>query len=193
MRSDTDVFHFQEQGRFNPAAPGDRLPTSVYGAALDYLVIACTDLVFTHNKQVLLAQRDRPPRASWWVVGGRMAAGETPVEAALRKAREEARLSLTGDRLRCIGVYSTCFAMRHQPPQQNGVHTLNVTYQIELTTAEQAAIVLDAEEYSAWQWVDADKVGSTLAADNANHDPTNHDAMDQALLQIIQDLGHPLS
>ena len=69
-----DVLHFQEQGRFNPVAPGDRLSTSVYGTALDHLVIACTDLVFTHKSWVLLAQRDRPPRASlvddWGQNGG---------------------------------------------------------------------------------------------------------------------------
>lgn len=188
LRNDRDVLHFQEQGRVNPASPSDRLPLPVYSAALDHLVVACTDLVFTHKTQVLLAQRRRPPRPSWWIIGGRMAAGETPIEAALRKAREEAHLILTGDRLRCIGVYSTCFAERYQPPQRNGVHTLNVTYQIELTEVEQSAIVLDAEEYSAWQWVDVAEVGSVLAPDS-----TKHDAMDIALLQVIQDLGYLLS
>jgi 8-oxo-dGTP pyrophosphatase MutT (NUDIX family) len=176
--------HFQEQGRFNPAAPGDRLPASVYGTALDHLVIACTDLVFTYKNRVLLAQRDRPPRASWWIIGGRMAAGEAPIAAALRKASEEAQLHLSDDRLRYIGVYSTCFATRHQPPQQNGLHSLNVTYHIELTETEQAAIVLDSEEYSDWRWVENGEIASMLASDEAKND-----AMDQALLQVIRDLG----
>ena len=136
----SDIPHFQEQGRTNPVSASDRMSTAVYGTALDYLVIACVDLVFTHQNRVLLAKRDRPPRNSWWIIGGRMAAGEAPVVAALRKAAEEAQLSqLTADRCRCIGVYSTCFANRHQPPQEHGLHSLNVVYHVELTAAEKAA------------------------------------------------------
>ena len=128
-----------------------------------------------------------------------MAAGEAPVETALRKASEEAQLNLTGDRLRYIGVYSTCFATRHQPPQKNGLHSLNVTYQVELTEREQAALVLDAEEYSDWRWVKANEIASMLASSHgsshgssrgSNHGSDGEkDAIDQALLQVIQDLG----
>ncbi|HEY9640390.1 MAG TPA: NUDIX hydrolase [Coleofasciculaceae cyanobacterium] len=175
----SNVPHFQEQGRINPVSPSDRLSVEVYSTALDYLVIACVDLVLTHQDQVLLTQRDRPPRASWWIVGGRMAAGEAPVAAVLRKAAEEAQLSLTPDRCSYIGVYSTCFASRHQPPQQHGLHSVNLVYQIELTAAEQAAIALDPEEYSSWQWLDLQQISRLL-------DP--QEAMDLALLNVMKDL-----
>ncbi|MBI4781809.1 MAG: NUDIX hydrolase [Oscillatoriophycideae cyanobacterium NC_groundwater_1537_Pr4_S-0.65um_50_18] len=180
------VLHFQEKGRINPVAAGDRMMADAYGMALDHLVITCVDLVLTYQNRVLLTQRQRPPRASWWLIGGRMMAGEAPTEAALRKASEEANLQdLTADRLRYVGAYSTCFATRHQPPQHHGLHSLNLTYQLELTEAEQGAIVLIPEEYSDWRWVEVTQVAAILA-----EDVSSDAAIDQALLRVIQDLDH---
>ncbi len=56
-----DVPHFEEEGRANPINPGDRMPAKEYGLALDYLVFACVDLVFTCGNQVLLAKRPSIP------------------------------------------------------------------------------------------------------------------------------------
>ncbi|MBD3881840.1 NUDIX hydrolase [Phormidium tenue FACHB-886] len=174
------VPHFQEHDRFNPVTSSDRLPAEVYGAALDYLVIGCVDLVFTCQSQVLLAKRNRPPRASWWLIGGRMTAGEPPVQAAIRKAAEEANLKmLSPDRFQLIGVYSTCFASRSQPPQRHGLHSLNITYQIELSEFEKDAIDLDPSEYEAWEWVELEQVGDRLET---------WEPMDEALLQVLKSL-----
>ena len=171
--------HFQEKNRLNPYTPSDRMPIETYSKALDYLVIGCVDLVFTSRSQVLLAQRDRPPRASWWLIGGRMTAGETPEQATIRKAAEEASLEISPDRLQWIGVYSTCFATRFQAPQQHGLHSLNLTYRVELDTAEKDAIALDRSEYCAWEWMDLARVGDRLEA---------NDGMDEALLHVLHDL-----
>ena len=172
------VPHFQEKDRSNPYTSGDRMPVETYSKALDYLVIGCVDLVFTCRSQVLLAQRDRPPRASWWLIGGRMTAGETPEQAAIRKAAEEASLDILPDRLQFVGVYSTCFATRFQAPQEHGLHSLNLTYRVELTAAEQGAIALDRSEYCAWEWVELAQVGDRLEV---------QDRIDAALLQILKD------
>jgi ADP-ribose pyrophosphatase YjhB (NUDIX family) len=171
------LFHFQEPERKNPVTPGDRIPESTYGLALDHLVIACVDLVFTTGTAVLLGKRHRYPRPDWWVIGGRMAAGESPQQAAIRKASQEAGLHLEPDRLKWIGVYSTCFATRHQPPQSHGVHTLNLAYRVELTTPEQQHVVLSADEYVTWQWVELDQIANFLEGDRV---------MDKALIQMVQ-------
>ncbi|XGV99225.1 MAG: NUDIX domain-containing protein [Leptolyngbya sp. BL-A-14] len=175
-----DVPHFQEAGRINPVSSDDRMPEAVYSTALDFLVFACVDLVFTHQHQILLAKRNTEPRSSWWIVGGRMAAGEAPTTTAIRKARQEAQLTnLDTDRFRCIGVYSTCFATRRQAPKHHGSHSLNVTYQIELTAQEKERVNLRSDEYDTWQWLDLANVNSLLQSD---------DAIDQALLRVISDL-----
>lgn len=172
--------HFEEAGRMNPKTGRDRLPEQVYSLALDHLVLTCVDLALVYHQQVLLARRNQYPRKSWWLVGGRMIAGEDPLVTAQRKASEEAGLSLTRDRFHYVGVYSTCFALREQAPQHHGSHTVNLTYQVSLTADEKASLKLSAQEYETdYQWVDLDQVEGCLEAG---------DRMDQALLEIIDDI-----
>lgn len=176
-----EVPHFEERGRVNPVQADDRLPQPIYSAALDYLVFACVDLVLTHQTQILLAMRKTEPRRSWWIIGGRMTAGESPLATAQRKAAQEASLlNLEPSRFQYIGVYSTCFARRAQAPQQHGSHSLNITYQLEVTRSEHAQICLNASEYETWQWIDRPAIALLL-------NPT--EPLDAALLRIMQDLA----
>ena len=170
--------HFQDPDRLNPATSGDRLPTEIYSQALDHLVIACVDIVLTYQTEIFLAKRNHPPRPSWWILGGRMVAGEAPLAAASRKIREEAALDISSDRLQFIGVYSTCFAHRQQPPQQNGLHSLNITYQVELTAVEKAQLQLSTAEYEWGEWMGGDRICGLL---------NDQIVMDKALLQVVQD------
>jgi ADP-ribose pyrophosphatase YjhB (NUDIX family) len=176
--------HYQEpallrryrKGR-HPTPPG-QLPTDRYSQALDHLVIACTDILLTHQTQIFLAKRQTLPRPSWWIIGGRMRAGESPLVAAQRKLLEEVALDIHRDRLQYIGVYSTCFATRQQPPQHNGLHSLNLTYQVELLRSEKNRLQLAPTEYEQGEWMTIDRIHSLLNPEVV---------MDQALLQIIQD------
>lgn len=175
-----EVPHFEEGGRVNPVEPSDRLPQAVYSQALDHLVFACVDLVLTHAGQVLLAKRNTQPRPSWWFIGGRMVAGEDPKATAQRKAAQEAHLaSWDPARLRCLGVYSTCFATRQQPPTHHGAHSLNITYHLELTGQEKAQLRLRSSEHDTWTWVTLSTVEHVLGM---------QDRVDAALLRVLQDL-----
>ena len=173
------VPHFAEPAY---GAPGDRayLPAEAYGRALDALTIACVDLAFFDGtgERLLLGRRRRAPRNDWWLVGGRMFPGERPIATAQRKAAQEASLDIAPERLHFIGVYSTAFAQRWQPPQSAGLHSLNLTYGAQLTAAEQAAIDLDREEYDRWDWVARSTLADHLAP---------LDTMDRALLQVVAD------
>ncbi len=175
------VLHFAEVGRVNPKTAADRMPEAEYAAALDYLVFTCVDLVFLHQHQILLARRNHYPRKTWWVIGGRMVAGESPLETAQRKATEEAGLpTLAGDRFQFIGVYSTSFALRAQAPSHHGSHSVNLTYLVELTPVEQQQLRLVSTEYEAdYRWIDLDQVVTLV-------DP--NDSLDQALLAIVHDV-----
>lgn len=81
-----------------------------------------------------------------------MIAGESPLQAAQRKAEQEAGLAIAEDRFRCMGIYSTCFAHRQQPPQDQGLHSLNINYQVALSAIEKTQISLDIDEYDEWRW-----------------------------------------
>ncbi len=154
------------------------LPIEVYARSLDALVITCVDLVFIHNSAVLLGKRANPPRQGWWVIGGRMIAGESPLQTAQRKASEEAGLSLTGDRFHCSGVYSTQFAHRHHRFPPGPLHSVNLTYSVLLTAAEAAAATLTVTEYEDQQWMTLEEVAPYLRPE---------DPMDQALHQVLND------
>ena len=175
------VPHFAEAGRVNPKTAADRMPEADYAAALDYLVFACVDLVFSYQQQILLARRNHYPRKTWWVVGGRMIAGESPIATAQRKAFEEAGLAnLEGDRFQLIGVYSTSFAYREQEPSHHGSHSVNLTYLVALTEPEKQLLKLTSSEYDAdYQWIE---LGQVISLINPN------DSLDQALLAIVHDV-----
>ncbi len=175
------VPHFEEAGRTNPKTSQDLMPEAAYSAALDHLVFTCVDLVFCHHRRVLLAKRNKYPRRSWWVIGGRMVSGESPLDTARRKAFEEAGLeNVAGDRFQYIGVYSTAFALREQQPIHHGSHSVNLTYLLQLTDEEQQRIKLTSQEYeSDYRWMELEQVFQLA-------NPA--DALDQSLLQIIQDM-----
>lgn len=201
--SSTDVPHFVENGvddliggdiggdvkgdiggdRPSRHAPA-QLSDSEYAAALDNLVLTCVDVVFVHQQSVLLVKRARLPRKSWWMIGGRMVPGESPRQAAQRKAASEAGLNLDADRLVFVGVYSTRFAYRHQPPHHHGSHTVNLTYCIRLTEVEMAQLSFNASEHDGWQWVNYCDVPGLLKVD---------DPFDQALLTVVKDVQHVLA
>jgi ADP-ribose pyrophosphatase YjhB (NUDIX family) len=178
-----DVPHFEEEGRVNPVSTEARMPPKEYSLALDYLVFTCVDLAFTWNDRIVLARRNQYPRKSWWIMGGRMVAGESPIAAAQRKASEEAGLNnLEPERFEYAGVYSTCFALRNQEPMQNGSHSVNLTYQIALTEAEKDQVKLNQEYDAAWKWVEFEAVNQLLDLNNI---------LDRALFTILQTLRFP--
>ena len=172
--AESKVIHFSEG---LPQFPPPFLTDDVYGQALDALVIACVDVVLIHGDRVLLGERRQPPRPGWWVIGGRMIHGESPIKAVQRKLKEEAGLEeIGGDRLEFIGVFSTRFGTRGQPPTDHGLHSINLTYRLELTEQEAIGIVLDQREYGRSQWW----TWSTIQEELQSNIP-----MDQALTQLL--------
>jgi ADP-ribose pyrophosphatase YjhB (NUDIX family) len=175
-----DVRHYQEEGRVNPAESSERLTAAEYGRALDHLVTTCVDIVLTYQDQVLLARRKTYPRRSWWIIGGRMIAGESPLQAVQRKVALEASLQeLAPERFHYLAAYSTCFATREQAPSHNGLHSVNLTYVLELSAAELPHVMLDPQEYGEWQWLTRAQIQVLIQPQTV---------LDQALLQILQDL-----
>jgi len=173
----SQVPHYRESERTYQVDINARLATDIFSQALDHLVIACVDLVFTDQNHMLLAKRRTYPQKSWWVIGGRIIAGESPLQAAQRKTEQEAGLKISEDRYRYIGIYSTCFAHRQQAPQNRGLHSLNITYEVPIDKTEKAQICLDSTEYDSWQWC-------THAEALSQIDPTQ--GMNQALLDLLQ-------
>lgn len=155
------------------------LPSEVYSQALSAMVITCVDLIFCHGDQLMLGLRRREPRASWWVIGGRMFPGESPEITARRKARDEANVIISDDQLVPIGVYSTMLGRRSQPPVEEGLHSVNLTYAVMLRDDQIDDIKLHNEEYAEHRWMRRSELPYLI-------DPKK--PMDCALMQVWKDL-----
>ena len=131
--------------------PAVRLSDDEYEKVLRCLVLACTDIVIIdRDKQIFyLANRISKPMTGWWWIGGRMGAGETKEEAAMRNFKRETGLNLSSDRLRLVAVFDYFWKDRQQVPQEVGCHMLAYTFVVELTAEELAAIGLEKSEYEA--------------------------------------------
>jgi ADP-ribose pyrophosphatase YjhB (NUDIX family) len=159
------MHHFEEPGRNHQDVSDSRqfwLPLDTYASVLDKIVITCVDLLFIHNNQVLLGKRNCHPANGWWVVGGRMLVGESPTDAVIRKAQEEANLTIGRSPIQFLGVYSTVFATRSQPPVENGLHSVNLLHAIPLSDDQRASLKLTSREYDEWIWVSPDTIEDVL-------------------------------
>ncbi len=143
--------HFIEKG-FTPQ--GRRLGDEAYAQAIDSLVIACVDIILLDAKgEMLLGKRSYYPAKGWWIVGGRMRPGESFEEAAARNVKRELGLEISTERFSCLGLYSFVWAIRRQPPVENGSHTISVTMTLAVTDSEKAEVHPN-EEYEEMKWWD---------------------------------------
>ncbi len=146
-----NIEHFSEQKTQKHNIP--IFPPKEYGKIRDGVVIACVDIILFSKGHVLLAKRRiEPLKSQWWVIGGKMNPGETPPDAAARKLWEEAHVKVPSKRLQYLGVYSTVFKKRNEPPFNNGSHTINLTYLLDVTEKEKQSLHLDEHEYESSQW-----------------------------------------
>ena len=118
-------------GNFNQHL--SRLSPEEVGKFYDNFVPASVDVLPIKNgaaeRSILLGLRRDEPRA-WWTIGGRMVPGESPYETASRVLRKEFGfdLGLELNRLKFLCVNSSVFALREQPPKENGRHCLVIVF-----------------------------------------------------------------
>lgn len=81
------------------------IPAEQYQQIIEVLPILCVDVVIRNarGEYLLIKRANQPRKGEWWVIGGRLLKGETLVEAAIRKVREET--SLTVQAVHPIGYY----------------------------------------------------------------------------------------
>ena len=93
-------------------------------------------------------------KSGWTIPGGVMEAdGETPWQACQREVREECGLGLTSGRLACVDF---------RPPRPGKVGGIRFLFDCgALADTELAGLTLQAEELSAYQFVDL-SIASTL-------------------------------
>ena len=93
-----------------------------YGEALDCLVKACSDLLLQSpdGQRIFIGKRLVHPQPDWWLVGGRIFPGETPVQSCCRLLRRELALEIDPARFQTVCCQSLAWGMRQQPPMEHG-------------------------------------------------------------------------
>jgi ADP-ribose pyrophosphatase YjhB (NUDIX family) len=76
--------------------PRNWIPEKLFSQIVRVLPIVCVDLLVYNRKNeiLLLERRHEPAKGEWWFPGGRVHFGETRLEAARRKLREECGLEI---------------------------------------------------------------------------------------------------
>lgn len=122
-----------------------------YSRAMSALPIVCTDAVIIERGTGLfyLARRRVQPCPDWWIIGGRVSAGEPFLDAMRRNFLRETGVDVSTERFSMMSIYRFLWATREQAPQTAGSDNLAFTYAVELTPAERewAAQHLDPTEY----------------------------------------------
>jgi hypothetical protein len=138
-----------------------------YKQALSGLVIKCVDIVIYDpaTGRVLVGERDQEPQRGDWVIGGRMRAGETAHEAAIRNLRRELGdrvANEASERLEPIGTeYDMVWDTREQDPTLNEdgetvtiAHMSSSPMALPMSEAEFNSIAKPNEEYAGLRWED---------------------------------------
>ncbi len=139
----------------NPAYQMSRvhLPDEVYAQTIRSFVIVCVDVVITSRQSghsaLWLAKRKVKPWSGWWLIGGRMYAGEDPIPAVQSVFKRETSLEINPGRFSLVQVSSFLWKDRQQEPQDAGSHNLSLTFMLDLIPSELSAVQLDTDEYDA--------------------------------------------
>lgn len=145
----------------------DKLTNEEYSKVLDNIVITCVDVIVMYIDEVLLIKRKIDPRKDhWWYIGGRMLPGESPIETANRKLRDEAGIISDSSKFIYLNTYSTHFNYREQEPKENGSHTVNITYIYNTYKSSGKNISLSKFEFQEFKWIPLDEISRFLNEEN---------------------------
>ena len=138
-----------------PSTPPYNKQTKIQTQTPTHNEKGCADILVQDDAtgEVLLVRRTGHPQPDWWFLGGRMRAGESPLDAARRNLAREAGLDIAPGRLAPLCVVSMLWERRRQPPARNGTADVSVVFVTRATAAQRAAVVLDPNEHSAVAWV----------------------------------------
>lgn len=147
-----------------------------YSQILDNVVIVCVDIILCNAQgEILLGKRQQEPMRDWWIIGGRMRAGESLEEAVQRNIKRELGFEADLSTLWQVGVYSMIWATRAQPPQNRGCHVMSITHGLMVEPQE----FKFNEEYKDVRWINP----KTVTIQNGYH---------PYLVQIVKDWSNEL-
>jgi len=128
------------------------LPDDVYAESLKSFVLVCADTLIVNKtrKTVYLAKRKSKPQSDWWMIGGRVLAGEEERVAMRRLFKRETSLVISEGDFEFIRMQRFQFKDREQDPQETPCDSLCYTFYLNIEDEEVIKTIsdsLDKEEY----------------------------------------------
>ncbi len=140
-------FYAEENCSFKPVFMSD----DAYVQAVSSMVIVCADILFYSASKgvVYLAKRKSKPLSNWWMIGGRIKAGDTGEQGAVNNIKRETGLEVDPSRLKFLAMNRYFFNNRQQEPQDIACDSLCYTFALDISNDElaMANTNLDKEEY----------------------------------------------
>jgi colanic acid biosynthesis protein WcaH len=124
------------------------IPVEDYKKIIASMPILCIDIIIENQDEqyLLLKRANEPLKGDWWVIGGRVLKGETLMEAAIRKLKEE--VGIEGLDLRVHGIYEDFFD-KNALDVDSLYHTVSVVFKTKLNT--ETPIQLDSQSHD-WKY-----------------------------------------
>ena len=124
------------------------IPREEYKKIIDVLPILCVDIMVQNSKgEYLLVKRaNEPLKGQWWVIGGRVLKGETLVEAAIRKVKEE--VGFLVNTVKPIGYYEEISHTNHFS-SVTPLHSVSVVFLVNMDGSQK--VKLDSQS-SDWKY-----------------------------------------
>jgi len=125
------------------------LPQDYYKDLIKLVPVLCVDVIITNpdGQYLLVKRKNDPKKGHWWVIGGRLNHFEEAVDAAKRKALEEASVQLND--LSFVGFYQGFFGK--SAFGNHKYHTVSLVF--KSIVPKNCQISLDTQS-SNWKWSD---------------------------------------
>ena len=120
------------------------VPEALFRKIITLVPIACVDLLVVNREKsiLLVARKNEPAIGQWWFPGGRVHYGETRIDAAKRKLKEECGLAIF--KMEEFGTYDLFFPL----PEGNNSHAITTVFVMHTTGKN---VVIDSQS-NAFKW-----------------------------------------
>jgi ADP-ribose pyrophosphatase YjhB (NUDIX family) len=107
----------------------------LYNLIIENVIVLCTDVLVKYkNKYVLLRRAEEPVKNVLWPIGGRIRQGETAVESATRKLKEELGI-INFKPLKPVGYYEDHYTA-NSFKDNTDYYTLSIVFETEIESID---------------------------------------------------------
>ena len=119
---------------------------NLYKSIIENVIVLCTDILVKYkDKYVLLRRAEEPMKNVLWPIGGRINQGETAIESAIRKLKEELGI-INFKPLKPLGYYEDHYTANSFNNNTN-YYTLSIVFETEIESIDNLIVDYTSIEF----------------------------------------------